>query len=239
MVSGRSANIVISGESPTRPHIRLMIVDLSTTAPDHEGLPLMRLHMKTRTNPTKALKVGYKVADELESLGEWDQDVAARIIASHMPSLDVELDSHLDAAERAESARRQVQESKCKIRGDGSCPCVGQYCCALVDAKQARLDSVIRMQARINRILPNIENELRRLKTPKATIKSGWSLPALMGSYTPVAHNTGDGFVWGWEDEEGEFTAGDEPSDLPTIDWPFEQDYVWSDDWERAGFEIR
>lgn len=49
-----------------------------------------------------------------------------------------------------------------------------------------------------------------------------------------IAHNTGDGWVWGWECECQRLlddTMGD-------IDWPFVNDVANGEDWKLAGFEL-
>jgi len=83
----------------------------------------------------------------------------------------------------------------------------------------------------------------------KATIKQGWKLPEspicpnCNSEAIPVVHHTGDGFVMGWEcSKEADpdpfwWGDGDEGVGEP-IEWPFEENYVYNDDWLNAGFSV-
>lgn len=126
-----------------------------------------------------------------------------------------------------------TQLKKCKIRGDGSCPCVVKSLCVLVNMAQEKVWRMERRCTEAQRDLNDAMQELRHVTTPPAETISGWSLPDVPEGWQHVVHNEGESWAFGMEHEDGEYMDADE------LNWkyPF-AGYSWSDDWERIGFEV-
>lgn len=122
---------------------------------------------------------------------------------------------------------------KCKLRGDGSCPCITASRCVLLltltDEISERERECQAAQSKLNDAM----QRLRHLTTQPAKPIDGWTMPIIPAGWRPVVHNEGESWVFGLEDEDGEFKDSDK------LGWkyPFD-DYSWSDDWERIGFEV-
>ena len=89
-------------------------------------------------------------------------------------------------------------------------------------------------------------------KRPPATVKEGWKLPDPpecpdCGHKAQAAvHNTGDGWVWGWDCPNNECGSGPDPfcwcDGDPGVgemyEWPFNEDWAQGTDWEAVGVDV-
>lgn len=83
---------------------------------------------------------------------------------------------------------------------------------------------------------------------PPATVKPGWKLPeppvcpGCGGKAFAAVHNTGDGWVWGWDCNECGpdhlCWSDDYPGVGNMYEWPFNEDWAQGTDWDQVGVEV-
>lgn len=121
-------------------------------------------------------------------------------------------------------ARLRVLTRLCRNRG-GTCDCAGP--CKAVEVAAARVFVLMGEQRKIQAECGKVENMLKRLSTPMATLREGFKFKE---GLTPVVVFDGDEASFGYEDENGDWVEDGE--------WPFNESYVWSDDCVRAGIRV-
>jgi len=118
---------------------------------------------------------------------------------------------------------------KCKRRGSGGdCPCRTGQCQAEVEIKQS-ISDLSRDKQNIEYSILRLREQLNRLGSHRATLKDGWEFDIPKG-YSLSAVCEGDVWVWGYADIDDNWINGK--------GWPFNENYVYSDDWEHYGFEV-
>lgn len=107
--------------------------------------------------------------------------------------------------------------NRCKRRG-GDCPCKGD--CQAERALHKRLTELDSEKRQL-------KSALEKITTKPATVRGDWTLPI---------KPAGDGWCPHWYSEKDDPDCVDFPSGRES--WPFEENYAYADDWERAGFQV-
>jgi len=113
---------------------------------------------------------------------------------------------------------------KCRNRG-GDCPCRDR--CQAVDAINEALRELETKRKLIDREIDDFERTRRRLTTPMATLREGFTFDE---RYEPVIVFDGDEATFGYEDKDGEWIEANV--------WPFNESVVLYDDCERLGIRV-
>lgn len=114
-------------------------------------------------------------------------------------------------------ARIRAMLLRCRKNG-GDCPC-GTECRA--ESEQSRRNAFA-----VTVPVPKVAPE-------PAIVRPDWRRPFPKARCRLVAHNTGDGWWFGWERDDGETfdIVGEEA-------WPFVDDWATASDWRRLGIEV-